>query len=47
MESNNFKGPKKKNTLNIRIGVESTILKMKKEDLNYPAAENTKHYQRA
>lgn len=38
---------KKKKTLNIRIGVESTILKMKKEDLNYPAAENTKHYQRA
>lgn len=40
-------GKKKKKTLNIRIGVESTILKMKKEDLNYPAAENNKHYQSA
>lgn len=38
---------KTQKTFNIRIGVESTILKMKKEDLNYPAAENTKHYQRA
>lgn len=26
--------------------VESTILKMKKEDCNYLAVENTKHYQR-
>lgn len=36
-----------KQTFNVRTGVtESTILKMKKEDLNYPAVENTKHCQR-
>lgn len=32
--------------LNMKIGAESTILKMNEEDFNYLVVENIKHYQR-